>query len=78
MEHISKVYESNKATYICADCMAGRHEVVGNTTCLCVCHNNPTCGVCGDICNVGEWGHTDCIANLDDQTHERMMEALHD
>jgi len=45
---IIKDLTSLKPTYICDDCMHGQHEVIGNSTCQCACHNNPACFVCGE------------------------------
>ena len=66
-------------TIICDDCMKGRHDIAGNITCECACHNNPQCFVCGhnvfgDDIHVGS--HPVCEIEFNDALNDEILDSM--
>ena len=68
--------DDRASVIICDDCMNGHHEIAGHFTCVCSCHNNPTCFVCGAALinkyDVAEDCHVECQRAYDEQEANRV------
>ena len=69
-------------TIICDDCMHGRHEVLGHSDCDCICHNNPTCFICGHVLLDSKVdshemdSHISCLNNYNDQKSDEYLDNM--